>query len=106
MEKHHHKDNLKKIALERVKILFDEAGSVFDEDKKLANDYVRKAKKISMKVNLRIPSYLKRQYCKHCDSYLKPGKNLRVRTKNGKVVYYCIECKKFARFKLNPKKSK
>lgn len=100
------KNSLKNIALDRVKILINEASSAFNEDKKLANDYVRKAKKIAMKVNLRIPPYLKRQYCKHCDSYLRPGKNLRVRTKDGKAVYYCLECKKFSRFKLNPKKSK
>lgn len=106
MSKFNNKDKLKKIALERVKILLKEAEEVFNENKKLANNYVRKARKIAMKVNLRIPSYLKRKFCKHCDSFLMPGKNLRVRTKNNKVVYYCLDCKKYARFMLNSKKSK
>ncbi len=99
------KSKLKIIALERVKILLEEASEIFDEDKKLANSYVKKAKKIAMKVNLKIPSYLKRKFCKHCDSFLVPGKNLRVRTKNSKVVYYCLDCKKFSRYNLNTKKS-
>lgn len=106
MPKYNKKNKLKKIAIERVKILLKEAENIFNENKELANSYVKKARKISMKVNLRIPSNLKRKYCKHCYSFLMPGKNLRVRTRNKMVVYYCLECKKFSRFKLNPKKSK
>lgn len=106
MKKYNNKDKLKTIALERVKILLKEASETFDENKKLANSYIKKAKKIAMKVNLKIPSNLKRKFCKHCDSFLVPGKNLRVRTKNGRVVYYCLECKKFSRYTLNSKKPK
>ena len=93
--------NNKEIARERIKKLFEEADKVFDKDKNLANRYVKLARKIAMKLNLRIPRGYKRRFCKHCYSYLKPGKNLRVRTKNNKVVYYCLECKKFMRFPLS-----
>jgi len=91
----------KEIARERIKKLFSEADEVFSKDKKLANRYVSLARKIAMKFNLRMPKVYKRRFCKHCYSYLKPGKNLRVRTKNKKVVYYCLECKKFMRFPLS-----
>lgn len=92
--------NNKEIARERIKKLFAEADKAFSKDKKLANRYVALARKIAMKFNLRMPGGYKRKFCKHCYSYLKPGKNLRVRTKDKKVIYYCLECKKFMRFPL------
>jgi len=88
----------KKIAEERIDILFKEAKAMFNKDKKLANRYVALARKIAMKYKVRIPKELKRRFCKHCYSYLMPGKNCRVRTREGKVVYYCLECKKYIRF--------
>ena len=92
------KKQLRKIALERVETLFLEAGKVFSKDPGLANKYVKNARKIAMKVNLTIPRELKRKYCKHCYSYLKPGVNARVRIKK-MVVYTCFNCKKYMRFK-------
>ncbi len=65
---------------------------------KRANDYVRKARNLSMKYKLKIPRELKRRFCKHCYSYLVPGKNLRIRLQGKKVVYYCLSCKNFMRF--------
>ncbi len=106
MPKFNNKNKLKKIALERVKILLKEAEETFNENKELANSYIKKARKIAMKVNLKIHSSLKRKFCKHCYSFFVPGKNLRVRTRNKMVVYYCLDCKKFTRFRLKPKKPK
>jgi len=87
-----------KTAKESINHLFTEAEKVFSEDKSLANRYVEIARKIGMKYKVRIPSNLQRKFCKHCYKFLMPGKNLRVRTQKSKVVYYCLECKKFMRF--------
>jgi ribonuclease P protein subunit RPR2 len=95
--------NNKEIARERIKTLFEQADKIFSKDKKLANKYIKLARKIAMKMNLRMPRGYKRRFCKHCYSYLKPGKNLRVRTKGGNVIYYCLECKKFMRFPVSRK---
>ena len=92
--------NNREIARGRIKQLFEEADKAFSENKNLSNRYIKLARKIAMKFNLRMPRGYKRKFCKHCYSYLKPGKNLRVRTKNNNVVYYCLECKKFMRFPL------
>jgi len=89
---------IKQIALERIKILFEQAEKAGKKDLKLANRYVHLARKISMKAKARIPGNLKRRFCKHCYSYLIPGVNVRVRTQRGKVVYYCLNCKKYMRF--------
>lgn len=87
-----------KIAEERIIILFKEAGAMFNKDRKLANRYVSLARKIAMKYKVKIPKELKRRFCKNCYKFLVPGKNCRVRLKEGKVIYYCLECKKFMRF--------
>ena len=93
------KDSSKKeIARERIKILFKQAKEVFKKDKSLANRYVKLARELAMKYKVRLPSELKRQFCKHCYSYLVPSVNVRVRTREGKVIYYCLECKKYMRF--------
>ena len=92
------KKEIKKVARQKVEELFNYADSIFKKDKNLANRYVNIARKIAMKVNLRLPSKLKRKFCKHCYSFLMPGFNCRIRTRDNKVVYYCLECKKFMRF--------
>ena len=86
-----------KIANERIKILFEQAKEMFKEDSRLSDRYVYLARKIAMKYKVRIPSTLKRKFCKRCHKYLVPSVNCRVRAQRGKVVYYCLSCKKFAR---------
>lgn len=95
------------IASERIKILFKEAKKAFKEDPRLSHRYVELARKIAMKYKVRIPFPLKRRFCKHCYCYLVPSKNCRVRVGGGKVVYYCLNCKKYMRFPyIREKKSK
>ncbi|MBD3163820.1 ribonuclease P [Candidatus Woesearchaeota archaeon] len=67
-------------------------------DKEEANKIVKKARRIAMKHQIRLPKELKRKFCRHCYAYLQPGVNLRVRTREGMIVYYCLECRKFMRF--------
>ena len=92
----------RRIALERIKRLFELGDWIIQEYKnkdidfgeKLANRYVELARKISMKYKVRMPSELKRRFCKKCHSFLVPGINLKVRidTKQKSVVYECLEC--------------
>ena len=96
----------KSIARERIKILFEQAETAFNKDPRLSNRYVELARKIAMKCKLRIPTELKRRFCRHCYCYLVPGKNCRVRTHEGKVVYYCSSCKKYTRFPYVKEKKK
>lgn len=97
------KQKQKEIAKERIKKLFHEAEKVFAKDKSLANRYVTLARKIAMKVKVKIPLELKRKFCKHCYKFLKPGVNSRVRTREGKVIISCLECKKFTRIPVKRK---
>ena len=88
----------KRIAKQRIEVLFKQAKDTFKEDTKLADRYVQLARKIAMKYKVRIRPELKRRFCKHCYKYLMPGANCRVRMQKGKVVYFCQSCKKFMRF--------
>ncbi len=90
----------KKLALERVKILLREAEDVFSHSPQRSHHYVQQARRIAMKVRLKLPRTLRRQFCKHCLHYLKPGVNARVRTRNKMLVVYCHHCKRFQRFVL------
>jgi len=87
-----------RIARERIEHLFKEAEKIFKKDQKLANEYVKKARKIGMRYEVPIPRQLKRKFCKYCYSYFVPGKSVRVRTHKQKVVYYCLNCKRYTRY--------
>ena len=91
------KSKQKEIARERISRLFAQAAEVFPGNKSLANRYVTLARKIAMKVRMPMPREYKRRFCKHCYRYLQPGVNARVRTRGGKVIISCFECKKFTR---------
>ncbi len=90
----------KQIALERIEILFKQAKQVFKKNPALSNRYVILARKLAMKAKIRIPRDLQKKFCKHCYRYLVPGTTCRVRTVKQKLVYYCLNCKKYMRFPL------
>ncbi len=90
------KAKIKEIAFERIKILFEEAKKA--KSQKLADRYVELARRIAMKARLRMPREFKRRFCKHCHSYFVLGKNIRIRLRGKKVIYYCLRCKKYMRF--------
>jgi len=96
----------KRIALERIRKLFEEANKAFSSHPERSRRYVQLARKIGMKYKTRIPPELKRQFCKHCHNYILSGKNARIRVSRGKVVYYCLNCKKYMRFPYNQRKQK
>src|SRR3989338_7703545 len=80
-----------KIAKERIGILFDEATK--SKDKQLQKRYMKLAKKIGMRYNVRLGSR-KRLFCKHCFYYFSA--DVKRRLKNGKLVIVCPGCKKVA----------
>lgn len=87
----------RKIARERIQILFEEAEKAAKQGKfKFANRYVELARKIGMRYNVRIPRELKRKFCKYCHAYLYPGKTCKVRINSEKKVVKikCFSCNK------------
>ena len=91
------KNQQKRLALNDIGVILDKAKEVFDKKPDLAHKYAKKARRTALKYKLKLPLVLRRKICKNCHSFLVPGKNLRVRTHKGHIVYYCLNCKKFMR---------
>jgi ribonuclease P protein subunit RPR2 len=83
---------------EIVKRAFDNLFSAADNEKDMANRYVKVAKSLSKRFKVKIPKIYRMRFCKHCGNYFIPGENIRVRTKNNKLVYYCLNCRRHTRF--------
>jgi len=90
----------KKIARERIEVLFEQAKLEYGAHPERSNRYVNIARKIAMRQRIRIDAGLRRQFCHHCYSFLVPGRNMRVRVHGGNVVVTCLSCNKKTRYRL------
>ncbi len=99
------KNLIKKLASERIELLFELAGEEYLIDPGRSNRYVRLARRIGMRYRVRLPSHLKRRMCKQCLSFLVPGGNSRVRLKDGNVIITCLNCGACKRYPYAPGKS-
>lgn len=81
-----------KIALERMKVLFEQAKKAWKKDESRARRYVKLIKRIGEKTNTSIPKRIKMFLCKECGAPLMPGVNAKTRTKNQKIIITCEEC--------------
>jgi len=97
------KQEEKKIAREHLKELFQLADEQFSTDQARAQRYIQLARTIQMKYKIRMPTELKRKYCKHCHHYIRSGTNGRIRIREKTLIIYCEHCKKYTRipFKKN-----
>jgi ribonuclease P protein subunit RPR2 len=93
----------RKIARERIAILFDCADAVYHEDPALSDLYVLRARTISMKQRVRIDRELRRRYCHRCHAFLVPGSNLITRVHRGKVIATCNACGNHMRYIITGK---
>jgi ribonuclease P protein subunit RPR2 len=82
----------KKIARERIEVLFCRAREFFFEDPRISDRCVALARHISMRHRVRIDRLLRKQFCRHCYRFLVPGQNVRVRITRGKVIMTCLSC--------------
>jgi ribonuclease P protein subunit RPR2 len=90
----------KKIARERIEVLFVQALLAFSAHPERSNRYVDIARRIAMRQRIRIDRKFRRQFCHHCYSFLVPGNNMRVRVHRGNVVVTCHACNKKSRFRV------
>ena len=97
------KKEQKKIASERINILFEQAIARYKKNISLSNRYVKLARKLSMRYKVKILREYKKLFCKKCYTYLLPGKTLRARVKDKKLIYYCLNCKKITRYPFSRK---
>jgi len=98
--RHVAKRDAKDIARERIDRLFDLAQweTVSGNDER-AKRYVSLALRIGERHKVRTGH--KRTYCPACHSYFLPPKNVRVRTRSGRIAMTCLGCGNVLRFQLS-----
>jgi ribonuclease P protein subunit RPR2 len=92
-----------KIALERIRTLFDQAEQAFPHDPNLAQRYVDLARRIAMRTRSHLPRDLSRRVCKSCKAYLVPGATSRTRIRQRRephVATTCLRCRHTTRIPL------
>lgn len=103
------KSETRQIAEHRIRVLFEQAGTVHRANPHLSTRYVEIARKIAMSAKIRLPPKYRRQVCKECNSLLVQGENCRVRIRQRRephVVVTCLSCGHQTRFLLRKKKEK
>ena len=83
---------VKKIALERMEILIDNAISNAKTNPKLAQRQALLAKKISMRHKVKMPYELRMVFCKKCKSFIAPGINSKIRVGRSTIKSIRITC--------------
>ena len=100
---------VRKIASERINILFKQATDIHEVEPTLAQRYVELARKIGMRSKVRLPPEYRWMVCKHCKGFLLPGKTSRTRIQQRRephIVITCLHCGGYNRIPLtrgNPK---
>jgi ribonuclease P protein subunit RPR2 len=74
--------------------------AAIDREQELARVYVRRAYRVAERHRLSVPKRLDRFSCDGCDSYQRPGQNVRVRTRCGHVVMTC-DCGAQSRYRYS-----
>lgn len=94
----------KRIAEERIKILFNLAFKVLKENPERSRRYIELLRKIALKTNYRLKK-LKRKFCKVCNTPLLPGLTARVRLskKHKTINVTCLFCGKVYRYPYKPR---
>ncbi len=87
------KPTVRKIVLERMEILIDNAISNAKINPKLAQRQASLARKLSMRHKVRMPYVLRMLFCKKCKSFIAPGINSRIRLGRTSIKSIRITCK-------------
>jgi ribonuclease P protein subunit RPR2 len=83
---------VRKIALERMQILIDNAISNARTNPELSQRHAQLARRISTKYNIRMPYILRIVFCKKCKSFIAPGINSKIRLGRASVKSIRITC--------------
>lgn len=94
------RDRTREIALERIKKLFSLAIEMIHERPDLAQRYVEIARRIAMRVKIRLPRETRLLVCRHCKRFIFPGVSSRIRIQPRRephIVITCLYCGKHMR---------
>jgi len=82
------KNKIKRIALERIKYLFELA----KKNPEMSKRYLYILWKIKLKARVKLPKYIKRSFCKKCFTLWIPGKTCKIRIRKKWIILTCLGC--------------
>lgn len=84
----------KKVAKERINILYDRARASLHTDRTLSREYTKTLMDISDHYKVRLPPEMRAGICKECMLPLVHGENLQIRVlaRQKRRIYRCTEC--------------
>jgi len=85
-------------ALREINGLFSKAKEIIKQDERMAARYIKKAKRIAMRHNLRMPREIRKRFCRRCYSLFTLN-NSKTRIKHGFIVIHCLKCGRIYRYK-------
>ena len=86
------KPAVRKIAMERMQILIENAISNAKTNPELSQRQASLARRISTRHKIRMPYDLRMVFCKKCKSFITPGINSRIRIGRASVKSIRISC--------------
>jgi len=86
------KRRVRRIASERVKLLFKMAEETISVDPELAQRYASIARELEMHCKVKRPAEYRHTICKHCKKLIIPGANCRVRLQRHREPHVVITC--------------
>jgi ribonuclease P protein subunit RPR2 len=81
-----------KIAMERIRTLFQQAEQTHAADPDLAQRYVDLARRIAMRTRTKIPRDFRNRICRNCKAHLVPGSTSRTRIRQLREPHITITC--------------
>lgn len=90
----------RKLAGERIEILFEQAKVFAGTNPAWSDRCVERARAIAMRQRMRMEWVHRRQYCHHCYAYYLHGVNVRVRVQRGHVIVTCLCCGRQTRYRV------
>jgi len=101
--------DVRQIAYERIRILFNLAKQVVHERPDLADRYVEIARRVAMKARVHLPKEFRLLVCRRCKRFILPGVNCRVRIQPRRephVTITCLRCGNHVRIPCRKRKKK
>ena len=91
------------IAKERIDRLLELAKEEFNKNPGRSRDYIKLARKIGMRYNVRLKKEQKRSFCKKCNQLLIPNKSSKVEIESKKKlkIIKCLNCGNIYRYPHN-----
>jgi ribonuclease P protein subunit RPR2 len=86
------KSRVRDIAEERINIIVTNALRSAGDNQNIANSQTQLAKRIAMRVRLRLGYEIRQLYCKKCKYFIIPGRNSRIRIGRSNVKALRITC--------------